>query len=188
PPPRGRAGWARRPSAPGTPARRVAAVCRPAGGPRRGAGPPAEIMARSDEGLPKLWVNRQALRLRRLRPALFGEDGAYRPLTAIGGRSGHVVAFSRGDSAITVAPRLVMRLEGNWMNTTIELPPGRWRNELDGHVGQGGTRVADLLARVPVAPLSRIEPHAPGGRGGGGGLARAGGQRAVRGRPDTRRP
>src|SRR5262249_22483626 len=95
---------------------------------------PAEIVARNDEGVPKLWVIRQALRLRRLRPALFGEDGAYRPLTAVGGRSGHVVAFVRGEGAITVAPRLVMRLEGNWMNTTLELPPGRWRNELDGDV------------------------------------------------------
>src|SRR5262249_57763531 len=73
---------------------------------------PAEIMARSDEGLPKLWVIRQALRLRRLRPALFGADGAYRALTAIGGRSGHVVAFVRGEGAITVAPRPVMRREG----------------------------------------------------------------------------
>ena len=80
---------------------------------------PAEIMARSDEGLPKLWVIRQALRLRRLRPALFGAEGAYRALTAIGGRAGHVVAFVRGEGAITVAPRLVMRLEGNWMNTTL---------------------------------------------------------------------
>jgi (1->4)-alpha-D-glucan 1-alpha-D-glucosylmutase len=122
-----------------------------------------EIMARSDEGLPKLWVIRQALRLRRLRPALFGPDGAYRPLTAIGGRSGHVVAFIRrdgGDGTITVVPRLVMRLEDNWMNTTLELPPGHWRNELTGGVVQGVTRIADLLARFPVALLARIQPDA----------------------------
>src|SRR5258705_54332 len=62
---------------------------------------PDQIMARSDEGLPKLWVIRQALHLRRLRPALFGGDGAYRPLAAIGARSGHVVAVARGDGAIT---------------------------------------------------------------------------------------
>jgi (1->4)-alpha-D-glucan 1-alpha-D-glucosylmutase len=118
---------------------------------------PDEIMARSDEGLPKLWVIRQALHLRRLRPALFGADGAYRPLAAIGARSGHVVAFARGDGAITVVPRLLMRLEENWMNTTLELPPGRWRNTLAGDVVQGVVRLADLLARFPVALLSRIE-------------------------------
>jgi len=118
---------------------------------------PDAIMARSDEGLPKLWVIRQALQLRRLRPALFGADGAYRPLAAIGARSGHVVAFARGDGAITVVPRLVMRLEENWMNTTLELPPGRWRNTLAGDVVQGVVRLADLLARFPVALLSRIE-------------------------------
>ena len=55
-------------------------------------------------------------------------------------------------------------VEDNWMNTTLELPPGRWRSELDGHVVQGVTRVADLLARFPVALLSRIEPDAPGER------------------------
>jgi (1->4)-alpha-D-glucan 1-alpha-D-glucosylmutase len=118
---------------------------------------PEAIMARSDEGLPKLWVIRQALQLRRLRPALFGADGAYRPLAAIGARSGHVVAFARGEGAITLVPRLVMRLEGTWMNTTLELPAGRWRNTLAGDVVQGVVRIADLLARFPVALLSRIE-------------------------------
>ena len=72
---------------------------------------PKEIMARSDEGLPKLWVIRQTLHLRRRHPALFGDDAAYRPLTAIGARAGHVVAFARGDGAVIVVPRLVMRLE-----------------------------------------------------------------------------
>ena len=124
---------------------------------------PEEIMARSDEGLPKLWVIRQALRLRRLRPAPFGAEGAYRPLAATGARSDHVVAFVRGEAAVTVAPRLVMRLEGNWMSTTLELPPGRWRNELAGDVAQGVVRLADLLARFPVALLSRIEASEPDG-------------------------
>src|SRR5499426_3376302 len=70
---------------------------------------PERIMARSEEGLPKLWVIRQALQLRRERPAPFGPDGAYRPLAAIGARADHVVAFARGDGAVTLVPRLVMR-------------------------------------------------------------------------------
>ena len=122
---------------------------------------PEAIMARSDEGLPKLWVIRQTLQLRRQRPALFGADGRYRPLTAMGARSDHVVAFARGEGAIAVAPRLVMRLEDNWMNTTLELPPGQWRNELTGDVVQDVVRIADLLARFPVALLSRIESSDP---------------------------
>jgi (1->4)-alpha-D-glucan 1-alpha-D-glucosylmutase len=124
---------------------------------------PEQITARSDEGLPKLWVVRQALQLRRRRPALFDTDGAYCPLAAVGARSGHVVAFSRGEGAITVVPRLVMRLAGDWMNTTLELPAGRWRDELTGGVVQGAPRLADLLARFPVALLSRIESADPDG-------------------------
>jgi (1->4)-alpha-D-glucan 1-alpha-D-glucosylmutase len=121
---------------------------------------PAEIMARIDEGLPKLWVIRQSLQLRRRRPALFGPEGAYRPLAATGDRSGHVVAFTRGEGILTVVPRLMMRLEESWLDTTLELPPGRWRNELTGDVAQGLVRIADLLAPFPVALLSRVEPGA----------------------------
>jgi (1->4)-alpha-D-glucan 1-alpha-D-glucosylmutase len=121
---------------------------------------PKEIMARSDEGLPKLWLIRQTLQLRRLRAPLFGPDGTYRPLTAIGVRSGHVVAFARGDGAIVVVPRLVMRLEDDWMNTTLELPAGRWRNELTGDVVQDVVPVGGLLAQFPVALLARLEPGA----------------------------
>jgi len=121
---------------------------------------PKEIMARSDEGLPKLWLIRQTLQLRRLRAALFGPDGTYRPLTAIGARSGHVVAFARGDGAIAVVPRLVMRLEDNWMNTSLELPAGRWRNELTGDVVQDVVPVGGLLAQFPVALLARLEAGA----------------------------
>ena len=118
---------------------------------------PKEIMARSDEGLPKLWLVRQVLQLRRRLPTPFGPDGIYRPLTAIGGRAGHVVAFVRGDSVVAVAPRLVMRLDENWMNTTLELPAGRWRNELTGDVMQGIVPVAELLAHFPVALLAAGE-------------------------------
>jgi len=122
---------------------------------------PAEIMARIDEGLPKLWVIRQTLQLRGRRPDLFGPDGAYRPLAATGDRSGHLVAFARGEGAVTVVPRLVMRLEENWLDTALELPPGRWRNELTGVFVRGAVRIADLLRPFPVALLARVESDAP---------------------------
>jgi (1->4)-alpha-D-glucan 1-alpha-D-glucosylmutase len=121
---------------------------------------PTEIMVRMDDGLPKLWVIRQALRLRRRRPELFGSEGVYRPLAATGDRSGHVVAFSRGEGAVTVVPRLVLRLEESWLDTTLALPAGRWRNELTGEPVQGTVRIADLLAQFPVALISIAESSA----------------------------
>jgi (1->4)-alpha-D-glucan 1-alpha-D-glucosylmutase len=119
-----------------------------------GPGPEA-ILEGMDEGLPKLWVTRQALHLRRRRPELFVGD--YLPLTARGERSEHAFAFVREGGAITVIPRLVMKLAGDWKDTSLELPPGRWSNELTGEeVGGGEVRLADLLRRFPVALLSQL--------------------------------
>jgi len=120
---------------------------------------PEDVWRRIDEGLPKLWVIRQALALRRRRPDPFGPRGDYRPLEARGARGKHAVAFIRGEAAITVVPRLVLGLAGDWGDTAIELPSGRWRNELTGDVIDGGlTRLADLLRRFPVALLAKDDP------------------------------
>jgi (1->4)-alpha-D-glucan 1-alpha-D-glucosylmutase len=117
---------------------------------------PEAVWRRIDEGLPKLWVIRQALGLRRRRPELFGARGDYRPLEPRGVRARHAVAFMRGDGVITVAPRLVLGLGGEWGDTSLELPAGRWRNELTGDLLSGGSvRLADLTRRFPVALLSR---------------------------------
>jgi len=50
---------------------------------------PEEILARTEEGLPKLWTTRQALRART-------SLGAYAPILAQGEKADHVVAFARG--------------------------------------------------------------------------------------------
>jgi (1->4)-alpha-D-glucan 1-alpha-D-glucosylmutase len=122
---------------------------------------PEEIWRRIDEGLPKLWVIRQALALRRRRPELFGARGDYRPLEPKGARARHAIAFMRGDAAITVAPRLVLGLGGDWGDTSLELPAGRWRHELTGDVVAGGSvRLADLLRRFPLALLSKEDAPA----------------------------
>jgi (1->4)-alpha-D-glucan 1-alpha-D-glucosylmutase len=119
---------------------------------------PEQIWARVDEGMPKLWLVRQALALRRRRPELFGPQGDYRPLLATGERAAHVVAFARDAGAVTVVPRLVLGLNGDWGDTTLELPDGMWRNELTGENVDGNvTRMAELLARFPVALLVRRE-------------------------------
>jgi (1->4)-alpha-D-glucan 1-alpha-D-glucosylmutase len=120
---------------------------------------PEAILARSDEGLPKLWVIRQALGLRRRRPELFGPAGTYRALGAAGRRADHVVAFCRGDGAITVVPRLVLTLAGDWQDTTVDIPSGLWEHMLTGDRLEGGrVPLAGLLARYPVALLERQEP------------------------------
>ena len=106
---------------------------------------PGQLWARVEEGLPKLWLIRQTLALRRRRPELFGPQADYQPLLAKGERAAHVVAFARGNVMVTVVPRLVLGLNGKWGDTTLEVPHGAWRNELtgddiDGHV----TRMADV--------------------------------------------
>ena len=116
---------------------------------------PEDILRRSDEGLPKLWLTRQALHLRRRKPELFGPEGDYRPIEASGAKAGHVVAFGRDGGCVTVAPRLPLKLGQEWGDTAIELPTGSWTNELTGDEVRGGrVKVGDLLARFPVALLS----------------------------------
>jgi (1->4)-alpha-D-glucan 1-alpha-D-glucosylmutase len=118
-----------------------------------------QVIARADEGLPKLWLIRQALALRRRQPQLFGPLGDYQAMRANGARAAHVIAFSRGDGAITIAPRLPLTLAGDWAETAIALPRGCWRNELTGDSVNGGDHgLANLLARFPVCLLAREEP------------------------------
>src|SRR4030095_1061053 len=86
-----------------------------------------EIWSRIDEGLPKLWIISQTLKLRRSQK-LLGPESSYHPLVARGEKSAHVVAFARGERAITLVPPLVVKLGGTWGDTVLELPGGRWYN------------------------------------------------------------
>ncbi len=116
---------------------------------------PEQIMKRSDEGLPKLWVTRQALHLRRNRPGLFGPEGSYSPIETRGRKADHVVAYSRGGGCVVVAPRLPIKLGGDWLDTTVRIPEGRWSNLLTGEeVPTGEASVGKLLASFPVALLA----------------------------------
>ena len=117
---------------------------------------PEEIMARLESGLPKLYLVQRTLATRAARPECFGPDGAFRPLVARGARTCHVVAFARGEQIIAIAPRLVIGLEGDWVDTTVAIPPGQWLNEFTGEIVDGGAlALADLLRRFPVALLAR---------------------------------
>jgi (1->4)-alpha-D-glucan 1-alpha-D-glucosylmutase len=119
---------------------------------------PEDIWARRDEGLPKLWLIRQALATRSARAAAFDARGAYEPLMAHGAKAAHAVAFMRGGEVIALAPRLVMGLGGDWADTTLELPAGRWRDTLTGDQFQGGVvALSDALRRFPVALFVRAD-------------------------------
>ncbi len=118
---------------------------------------PEQIMARMDEGLPKLWLLRQGLHLRRRRSELFGPRGGYRPLNAAGKKGQHLVACLRGEAVLALAPRLVMGLRGAWRDTRLTLPPGSWHNLLTGEDFAGGPRrVVKLLGNFPVGLLEKV--------------------------------
>ncbi|GGG88925.1 malto-oligosyltrehalose synthase [Edaphobacter dinghuensis] len=120
----------------------------------------AQVMARSDEGLPKMWVVHHALQLRRERPEWFGADAAYTPLPVDGPKSEHAIAYLRGDSLAVVVPRLTVKLGGVWREASIVLPRGKWLNLLTKTELNGGrVAVRSLLNSFPVALLVRKDDN-----------------------------
>jgi (1->4)-alpha-D-glucan 1-alpha-D-glucosylmutase len=120
---------------------------------------PEMILARMEDGLPKMWVVRQALRLRAREPEAFGREGSYESLRAQGERADHVLAFVRGGRVITIVPRWLVRLGEDWKNTRLRLPNGLWQNEFTGDTIGGTVQISELLRRFPVALMSRAESH-----------------------------
>jgi len=117
--------------------------------------PLSDVIARADEGAPKLWLINRLLEQRRTDPMLFGST-SYAPLIASGVKARHAVAFVR-DDLLVVAPRLVVGLGGDWGDTAIDLPEGNWRSLLTGDERPGGpgAPVAELTRQFPVAVLTR---------------------------------
>jgi (1->4)-alpha-D-glucan 1-alpha-D-glucosylmutase len=117
---------------------------------------PEEAMAGLADGLPKLWLIRRVLGLRRERPALF--DAPYRRLPVDGPDADRVIAFGRGDGLAVVVPRR-MAPEGGFSDaTTVELPAGRWRDRLgegERSPADGALDLAAAWRRFPVALLER---------------------------------
>jgi (1->4)-alpha-D-glucan 1-alpha-D-glucosylmutase len=112
------------------------------------AGGPPKI---DETGAAKLWLTRQALRLRRRRPEWFS---SYQALSARGPAHDHLIGFDRG-GAITFATRLPIRLAGagGWGVTTVEIP-GDYVDVLTGQRWSKTVTVADLLTTYPVALLA----------------------------------
>jgi (1->4)-alpha-D-glucan 1-alpha-D-glucosylmutase len=113
---------------------------------------PEQMWKRIDEGLPKLWIIREVLMLRKKR-GVCAADHSYRPLTGRGVKADHLVAFARGDRAVTLVPRFPIKLGGRWGDTTVTLPDGSWRNQFTGRSYSGQIAVGDVLAAFPVAFL-----------------------------------
>lgn len=112
----------------------------------------------ADDGLPKLALTRAALQLRNQHPDWFDSRSSYRPLPVTGEQADHVVAFTRAESVVTVAPRLVVGLArvGGWGDTRVELPFAKWLDHLTGICHSGGSvRLDQLLGAFPVALLAR---------------------------------
>lgn len=110
----------------------------------------------------KLALTAAALRLRRRRPAVFGDAAGYEPLVARGPGAAHCVAFARSGDVVTAVTRLSLRLAdaGGWRDTVLDLPGGTFVDLL-APAGEGArkftghARAADLFDRRPVALLCR---------------------------------
>jgi (1->4)-alpha-D-glucan 1-alpha-D-glucosylmutase len=116
-----------------------------------------KVWERRNEGLPKLWLIQKTLKLR----ARFSDfpDFNYEPLFLRGMKEDHAVAFLRGGKVITLVPRFVIKLNNDWQDTVMELPPGIWRNEFTGETFNGEMRMDNFFQKFPVALLVRKENH-----------------------------
>ena len=116
----------------------------------------AQIMARSEEGLPKLQVVHRCLALRNEHPEWFSAEAEYTPVLATGADADRVIAYLRGEDVLTLATRWS---QGGLTNAvSIMVPSGRWQNLLTREEISGGRHdVSDLLSIFPVALLVRLQ-------------------------------
>lgn len=116
-----------------------------------------EALAQIDTGLPKLWLIARTLRLRAARPELFACDATYRPIVAQGARTSHLLAYQRGERLIVAVPRFTLTLAGDWRDTHLRLPEGRWKNHFTGATMPEDAAAAELFRDFPVTLLVREE-------------------------------
>jgi (1->4)-alpha-D-glucan 1-alpha-D-glucosylmutase len=115
--------------------------------------PAADTWALAEAGGPKLWLTARLLGDRRAHPERY-QPGRYDPLTVRGPKAAHA-AFAR-DGLAVVVPRLVAGLAGDWLDTTVTLPAGAWRDVLGGEKHREGEQpLADLTRAFPVVVLAR---------------------------------
>jgi (1->4)-alpha-D-glucan 1-alpha-D-glucosylmutase len=113
----------------------------------------ADVVRDWDSGLPKLWMTSRVLALRRERTEDFSDRSKYQPLVAQGAHLGNVLAFRRGENLIAVVPRFTMSVKGEWGDTQLLLPRGKWKNCFTDAVLQDAIGPAELFEAFPVALL-----------------------------------
>lgn len=139
--------------------------------PGDGGSGAGDLLARADEGMPKLRIIRDALHLRRRRPAVFGPGpaGRYEPLTVTGARAEHSVAFARGGAAAVVVPRLPLRLALRRRETHPDTSDAGVPASAAGSGAGGGLSVRGLWGDTAVAlPAGRWTDLVTGGTWTGG--------------------
>jgi (1->4)-alpha-D-glucan 1-alpha-D-glucosylmutase len=109
----------------------------------------------ADDGTPKQWLIQRALAVRARHADAFDPGGAYEPLVASGVHAERVVAFARGQRVVTVVPRLAFAVS-DWADTAVELPAGRWRDELGGNIYEGTVPMAAVTSAFPVGLFARL--------------------------------
>jgi (1->4)-alpha-D-glucan 1-alpha-D-glucosylmutase len=116
---------------------------------------PEEALAGLADGIPKLWLIQRVLATRASHPEWFGAEAPYRPIAVDGAQADRIVAFSRGERVVVVAPRLwghIMKL--GFGDTRLTLPAVPFRNVLDQDARYDGTvSLGQMLSRFPVALL-----------------------------------
>jgi (1->4)-alpha-D-glucan 1-alpha-D-glucosylmutase len=116
---------------------------------------PATLWDCMDSGKPKLFLIHRLLQFRRRRPELFGAAGTYEPLAVGGEKGAHAVAYMRGSAMVAIAPRLLVKLGGDWGDTKVQLPEGEWRNLFTGQLVRGEANLAELMRAFPVVLLEK---------------------------------
>lgn len=113
------------------------------------------ILRNYEEGLPKLFVIKRILELRR-QCHVFNEPGSYRPIEILGSYAENIIAFGRGCRIVVVVPIRRLEIGKGWDNTRLILEDGEWRNIFSEKFFKGGThKIRDLLKDFPVAVLVR---------------------------------
>ncbi|MCU1392324.1 MAG: 1,4-alpha-D-glucan 1-alpha-D-glucosylmutase [Ilumatobacteraceae bacterium] len=121
---------------------------------------PAVALADDTVGVTKLWLTQRLLAIRAGLPAAFvGADATYRPVAISGSFGDAAVGFCRGDNVVVVACTRPVRLAGDgWGDTSIELPPGDWRDALGSAAPcSGALRIGDLAGDLGIVVLIRTD-------------------------------
>jgi (1->4)-alpha-D-glucan 1-alpha-D-glucosylmutase len=68
-----------------------------------------------------------------------------------------LLAYQRGERVIVAVPRFTLTLAGDWRDTHLRLPEGKWKNLFTGAALPDDAPAAELFGDFPVALLVREE-------------------------------